>query len=118
VMLPSERIKKYGWAQGKLVDDGCRCVLGSFVDDPQARMFEANEKGWFRSVFDAGVEAYGADKIDGIVSYAKIQLSKFGFRDDGVHADYQVLYIWNDFVTGKHSTTEEEVLAVLEAVGL
>lgn len=117
-MLPSERIEAFGWIQGKVQDDsGARCIMGSLVDEPLSSKYLDRNVAWYRAIYEEAVATYGADRMDALLQYAVEKLESYGVGSGLVRTglDYSPLYHWNDW---HEETTKEEVVAVLQAVGL
>lgn len=118
-MLPSERIKQSGWTQDEFQNvEGCRCVVGAFVDNPYSSIYE------WTGLYDVGVELYGEDRIALLRDYAKARLDEMGVdpsRYTG-YSDSSVLFHWNDSLPvetlEERLASEAEVTWALEMAGL
>jgi hypothetical protein len=112
-MLPSERLKTYGWTSGKLKSPftGERCLLGALVEDP---IIDADS--WvemeYLDILHAANEAYG-DKVRELIEKTFAEYTVVAAWSPKF-SDASKVYHWNDSVCN----TQDQAVAMLESVGL
>lgn len=110
-MLPSERLKEYGWFTGTLKSEtGERCLMGALVPDPvDAYGGEMS----YEEVMDNALSAYG-DRLASLVhSTGSEFLAQSSYLTRTPQGD-RALYRWNDSVC----ETASQAIEMLESVGL